>query len=293
VLNIDSPPLSVLVNIPTIVQKVLRTLPSRFDPKISAIEEMKDLDSLTMDELHGILTTYEMRTVQENPSKHEVTFKASKGTSSKGHQTYDSSEEESDAEEENFVRRLKKGTGKYKGKLPFKCFDCGKVGHFSTKFPYKRDSNFRKNKYHYISDKNEEKRKNYKKKKNMYAHDEGSSSDEEDNNTKDVLFMAINELSDETSNHEDPDEEGEVNLEGELICALNELEKLRKKNESLKEQLRKSKGECHEPNSETKTIGLKRQLEETKRIEEILATKLKEMEDIFHQRELEIVFLRK
>jgi hypothetical protein len=81
-----------------VVQKVLRTLPSRFDPKISSIEEMKDLDSLTMDELHGILTAYEMRTVQENPSKHEATFKASKGTSSKGHQTYDSSEEESDAE---------------------------------------------------------------------------------------------------------------------------------------------------------------------------------------------------
>jgi hypothetical protein len=55
--------------------------------------------------------------------------------------------------------------------------------------------------------------------------------------------MAINELSnDETSKHEDPNEEGEVNLEGELIYALSELEKLRKKNESLKEQLRKSKG---------------------------------------------------
>jgi hypothetical protein len=46
-----------------VVQKVLRTLPSRFDPKISSIEEMKDLDSLTMDELHGILTAYEMRIV--------------------------------------------------------------------------------------------------------------------------------------------------------------------------------------------------------------------------------------
>jgi hypothetical protein len=27
---------------------------------------MKDLDSLTMDELHGILTVYEMRTKKEN-----------------------------------------------------------------------------------------------------------------------------------------------------------------------------------------------------------------------------------
>jgi hypothetical protein len=28
---------------------------------------MKDLDNLTMDELHGILTTYEIRTMWENP----------------------------------------------------------------------------------------------------------------------------------------------------------------------------------------------------------------------------------
>ena len=45
----------------TIVQKVLTSLPDRFDSKISAIEEAKDLDTLKMDELHGILTTYEMR----------------------------------------------------------------------------------------------------------------------------------------------------------------------------------------------------------------------------------------
>jgi hypothetical protein len=38
-----------------IVQKVLRSLPLIFDAKVSSIEEMKDLDSLTMDELHGIL----------------------------------------------------------------------------------------------------------------------------------------------------------------------------------------------------------------------------------------------
>jgi len=181
--------------------------------------------------LHGILTVYEMRTYQENPSKHEATFKASKWTSWKGHKTYDSSEEESYAEEANFVRRLKKGTGRYKGKLPFKCFDCGRIWHLATKCPHKRDSKFKKTKYHYISDINEEKRNNYGKNKNWYANDAGNSSDEEDKNTEDVLFMAINELSnDETSKHEDPYEEGEVNLEGELIFALSELEKFRKKN---------------------------------------------------------------
>ena len=50
-----------------IVQKVLRSLPMRFDPKISALEERVDLDSISMDKLHGIFTSYEMRTEQENP----------------------------------------------------------------------------------------------------------------------------------------------------------------------------------------------------------------------------------
>jgi hypothetical protein len=44
-----------------IVQKVLRSLPMRFDPKISALEERSDLNSISMDELHGIFTTYEIQ----------------------------------------------------------------------------------------------------------------------------------------------------------------------------------------------------------------------------------------
>ena len=50
----------------TIVQKILRSLPNRSDSKVSAIEEMKDLDTLKMDELHGILISYEMR--KESPN---------------------------------------------------------------------------------------------------------------------------------------------------------------------------------------------------------------------------------
>ena len=49
----------------------------RFDSKVSALEERKDLDRLSMDELHGILTTYEIKTKKEKPSKREETFKDS------------------------------------------------------------------------------------------------------------------------------------------------------------------------------------------------------------------------
>ena len=66
-----------------IVQKVLRSLPMRFNPKISSLEERSDLNSISMDELHGIFIAYEMRTEQENLDVKEATFKASKNSKQK------------------------------------------------------------------------------------------------------------------------------------------------------------------------------------------------------------------
>jgi len=39
----------------------------------------------------------------------------------------------------NFIRKLKKGNSKYKGKVPFKCFNCGKIGHFANKCSYTKN----------------------------------------------------------------------------------------------------------------------------------------------------------
>jgi hypothetical protein len=61
-----------------IFQNILRSLPMRYDAKIYTIEDRPDLNNLTMDELHGILTTYDMRTGKERTKKGETTFKESK-----------------------------------------------------------------------------------------------------------------------------------------------------------------------------------------------------------------------
>jgi hypothetical protein len=53
-----------------LVQKILRSLPERFNPKVSAIEEMSELKTLSLDQLLGTLTAYEMRiSTDQNTSR--------------------------------------------------------------------------------------------------------------------------------------------------------------------------------------------------------------------------------
>ena len=42
-----------------VVGKILRSLPDRFQPKVTAIEEAQDVDTLKLDQLVGNLQTYE------------------------------------------------------------------------------------------------------------------------------------------------------------------------------------------------------------------------------------------
>ena len=113
----------------------MRTLPSLFISKVLVLEDRSNLDKLTKDDLHGTLIVYEIRTGLENVSIKEATFKATrkpKNNRSECKNIFDMSNEE----EANFVRKLKIGQIKYKGKLPLKCFKCGRIGHFDSKCTY-------------------------------------------------------------------------------------------------------------------------------------------------------------
>ena len=66
-----------------IVQKVLRSLPVRFNSKISALKERTDISTLEMDELHGILIAYEMRNSGEDSFRKEAAFKEAKKNKTK------------------------------------------------------------------------------------------------------------------------------------------------------------------------------------------------------------------
>jgi hypothetical protein len=75
-------------------------------------------------------------------------------------------------EESNLIKKLQKGAGKYKAKLPFKCFNCGKVDHFVAKCPYPKEDfedEEKKTKQYKKKEKPNYKKKIYKGKMNFYS----------------------------------------------------------------------------------------------------------------------------
>jgi hypothetical protein len=85
-----------------------------------------------------------MRIYRDNPVTKEATFKESKKTKKKNMQNPKSDRSCSDGlkedeEMEKFLKSLKRGTGKYKGMLPMKCFNCVGISHFTSKFHHAKN----------------------------------------------------------------------------------------------------------------------------------------------------------
>jgi hypothetical protein len=261
-----------------LIQKILRSLPDKFNPKVSAIEELNDLKTLSIDQLLGTLTAYEMRINKDKSSTREASFKADNNTDS-----------EFDEIEAKFVRRLKKGSGKYQGKLPFKCFNCGKIGHFASKCPHQK-------KAHNFDDEKKYKYKKYDKKKSLVVNNDNSSEETDsdsscDDKTNDFVLMAKEDHDNKSTGSIDNEEEAVVDLEGELISALEEIDRLRFKNRKLKQVLTQFEKDSKEPDEDLAL--LKVELEEAKKIEDILKQQLSEKKLRCEALEEEIVKTRK
>jgi hypothetical protein len=100
------------------------------------------------------------------------------------------------------VRNLKRRSNRYKGKLLFKCFNCGRVGHFVAKYTYEKmeDNNDKDN-----NEKEEHNNKNkpyrhkrgkYTKKKSFYSREKNISPEKSDGYVSyidkgELLFIAM------------------------------------------------------------------------------------------------------
>jgi hypothetical protein len=134
------------------------------------------------------------------------------------------------------MRRLKKGIGKYKGKLPFMFLIVVKLVIFLPNVLMQGVQIVMKKKFlRNKRDKKINKRKIFKK--SLYSKEDSSSFGEDndgDSDSERVLFMEM-ETQEETLQVDDEycEYEGQVDLEEELISALRDIKRERKKNKSL------------------------------------------------------------
>ncbi|GAV85616.1 zf-CCHC domain-containing protein/UBN2 domain-containing protein, partial [Cephalotus follicularis] len=207
------------------VRKILRCLPKSWMPKVTAIEEAKDLNTLPLEELLGSLMTHEM-TIKNHEDDEEQDKKKKKVIAFKS-STAESSDEDSDDEMPLITRRFKKywakmkfGSKHFKKSLPSKsetkkeeiiCFECNKPGHYKSECPRLKKT-----------------KDTIKKKKAMLAtwsdSDESSSEEEENQEVAQLALMAI----DDSDEDEDEDED-----ENEVSELLELLEKFSQENTSL------------------------------------------------------------
>eukprot|EP00253_Pinus_taeda_P029829 PITA_29829 len=166
----------------TLVEKVLRSLSTKFESKVSAIEEKHDLQNITMMQLHGILSTFEMR--KGGPlDMREFALKSS----TKGKEEHNESGHILEEEDEvNFVKKLQRGYGRFRGKLPFKCFSYGRFNHYAARCPHK--DKFEKGKEYAKGN-----RKQVVNKRSYYREEDSdvlSNSDEDEIGQDYILLMA-------------------------------------------------------------------------------------------------------
>jgi len=216
-----------------------------------------------MKQLYGILTAFEMR--KGGPlDMREAAFKAS----TKGKEEHNESGHISEEEDEvNFVKKLQWGSRRFRGKLPFKFFACGRVGHCVAKCPHKH-------KYEKGKEYAKWNRKQVVNKRSYYTHEnsDGLSNSDEDENSNDYkLLMAYDD-----DNFWDDLEEDDLHEEiSKLKIYLEENNIII---DTLTYQL--AEKEKHNEKLECEIVGIRKDLEKTKSLNIRFAKGLETLDEI-------------
>jgi len=130
------------------VEKVLRTLTSRFDHIVVALEESKDLDTMKIEELQASLEAHELRLIDRNrergksvssdqalQAQYEKRGKFKKGKKSWNNHSHKDGEGSSKSQEKNDAKSDQK---KKKDKKDIQCYNCQKMGHYASECKSKR-----------------------------------------------------------------------------------------------------------------------------------------------------------
>ncbi|GAU36409.1 hypothetical protein TSUD_38770 [Trifolium subterraneum] len=180
-------------------EKILRSLPSRFDFIVCTIEETKDLSTMTPTELLSTLQARELRFSERNGDKKsdQALYASSKKSHGGGkkqwaknkgkdnqdhHKTQSNDKTEPSSKGGGGGVNYKHGGQKF-NKKNVKCYNCDKVGHFADECWFAKDHKWKGKKKH-DSD--------------ACAAQEESSSDGDENEVK-LMMATLSEVSDDQS----------------------------------------------------------------------------------------------
>lgn len=113
----------------TVVSKILRSLTSKFNHVVCAIEESNDIDTMSIDELHGSLLVQEQR-MQESQIEEQVLKVSSDGQPGRGRgrSSYRGGQGGRGGQG--------KGRGRtFQDKATIECFKCHQLGHYQYECP--------------------------------------------------------------------------------------------------------------------------------------------------------------
>ncbi|KAI3794305.1 hypothetical protein L1987_36936 [Smallanthus sonchifolius] len=121
-----------------IINEILRTLTLKFESVVVAVEESKDVTTLSTKELMGILQSHELRLRQYDIQPIDQAFQVRNSNST----TY------FDRSRNQRTTGSNRGRGRGRGGRPFnpiRCYNCQKTGHINRNCPFKNDDETKDN----------------------------------------------------------------------------------------------------------------------------------------------------